>query len=242
MAVAHVQTVKTVDNASTSPATTGNITTSAGGLVILTLLEFDAVGSTLPAATSAKLDNTTLGAADNTFEALTSANFHQRVSFFSWPNVSAATHSVTIVYAGNIPTNRLYFLTEVSGALTTAAVDGTGNGSSGVGTAAAVGTVTTTHSDDFIICATTSLAANPATFAASASFTIPTNGTETNSSANLCGGVEYWANPGATSFTPGFTLKTGDWVACAIAYQAAAGGGGFFGSPLMTIQAGRGNL
>jgi hypothetical protein len=225
MAVAHVQTTKTVDNSGGTSITSGSMTLTAGNLALFAALEFGAFGSALPVPTSAKLDNTTAFTQDLTFEANTSSNFRMRVTLYSMPNVSGGSHSVTVAHSGNIPSNVLYFFMEVSGALTTAAVDGTGASASGVSTAAASGSASSTNSDDFWIAATTSLAANPATFAAGSGWTIPTNGTETNSSSNLCGGVEYMANPGATSENGQFTLKSGDWVCGAIAYKAAAGGG-----------------
>lgn len=242
MPVAHVQTTKTVNNAGTSPQVSGAMTTSAGGLLLFGIMAFN-TGTAVPVPTSVKLDNTTaMGTGDVTLTANTSSNFNLRSSIYSLPNVAAGSHSVTVVWPAGIPTNCLYFFTEVSGAATSSQVDGVGHGGSGVGTAASSGTFTTTNATDFWYAITSSLAANPATFSAGASFTIPTNGSETNSAGNLCGACEFWANPGATSGAGTFTLKTGDWVAVAIGYNAAAGGGGFVGSPLMAFQAGWGNL
>jgi hypothetical protein len=224
MPVAHVQTTKTVNNTGATSITSGSMTTTAGHLLIAVCLGFGNYGSALSTVASVKLDGVTAFTNDFTIEAVTAGTDRQRVTFLSLPNAAAGAHTLTVAYtAGNVPTNQLIFFVEVSGALTTAAVDGAGAGSSGNSTAASSGAFTTTNSDDFWIAATTSLAANPATFVAGTSWTIPTNGTETNSSSNLCGAVEYWANPGATSGTGAFTLKTGEWVAGAIGYKSAGG-------------------
>ncbi len=226
MAVAHVQTVKTVDNTGGASITTGNIVIGGTGtnLLICAVLEYAVLGagSHLPVPTSAKLDNVTAGAQDATSEAQDASNESMRVTFYSWPSVSAATHSVTIAYPASVPSNTLYFLVEVSGALTTAAVDGTGAGTSGSSTAVATGNATSTNSDDFWIAACTSIVANPAHFTKGAAWTSIT-GSETNSASNLCGAVEVLANPGATTENGTFTTDNGPWQATVIAYKAAAG-------------------
>lgn len=227
MAVAHVQTTKTVSNAGSQTTVTGAMTTTAGNLLLVAALEFGSIGSNLQVVTSCKLGGVTAFTSDRTFAANTSGSFQMRCTWFSLPNAAGGSNTVTVDWGNSvlIPTNVLIFFMEVSGAITTAAADGAGAGASGVGTASASGSFNTTNSNDFIVCATTSLAANPATYTPGTSFTIPTNGTETNSAANLCGGVEFWANPAATTFNGAFTLKTGDWVNVATAYKAAAGGG-----------------
>lgn len=245
MAVALAQNpAKTINNLGTSPQTVTGLTTSSGSLILVVVMGFG-TGAAVNAPTSVKLDNTTTMTADVTSGDInTSSNFHMRVSIYSLPNVASGAHTATVVWPATIPTNTLYFFVEVSGAATASVVDGTGASGSGVGTAAATGAASSTNGDDFWIAATTSLAANPATFTAGAGWTIPTGGTETNSAANLCGGMEYIANPGATSENGQFTLKTGDWVASVIAYKAAAGGGtrGLFMTPSLSGLGGGGSF
>lgn len=225
MAVAHVQTGKTINNTAAASQTTGALTFTAGGNAIITIMAFN-TGVVVPVPTTAKLDNTTtmtLGVDSTNIN--TSSNFNMRVLQYVTENVTGASHSVTIAWPATIPSNCTYFLTEYSGGATSSSGDGSGSHGSGVSTAAASGNATSTNSNDFWLAATTSLPpANPGHFTRVGSFTIPANGTETNSSANLCGGIEYLENPGATSENGQFTVDSGDWVCVVMAYKAGASG------------------
>jgi hypothetical protein len=224
-AVAHVQTTKTVDNVIASHlTTTGSMTTTAGNLLLIGATAFAALGTPLQAITSVKLDGATSFTQDITVEANTSSNFRMRVAVFSLPNAAGGAHTVTVDWGagGSGPTNVLVFFMEVSGAATVSVVDGTGSSGSGVSAASASGNFTTVNSNDFWVAVTTTLGAAPATSSAGASWTIPANGSETDSTMNLCGAIEFFANPGSTSGNGTFTVKNADWVNSAIGYKAAA--------------------
>lgn len=227
MAVALVQDpVKTVINAGGATITTNPISLTVGNLLVLVALEFGNFGSALPAPTSAKFENTTVMTAEKTFEANTSGTFRMRISYYSLPNIPlGGNRTVTVAHSGNLPDNILYFLLEISGATTTAASDSAGAGANGLITPADSGTATSTKSNDFWIAATTSLAGNPAHFTHGTGWTMPATGSsETNSAANLCGAVEYAANPGVTSLNGQFIVDAGDWVCVTMAYLASAAG------------------
>lgn len=222
MAVAHVQTIKTHSNSVSPTYDSGNITVSAGNLLLCAVIARNS--SVAPSISSVQLNGSTAFTQDANQS--DGGFFDDTVYLYRLENVSAGTHFVRVTFAAQ-QAGCCVYVTEVSGAATSSALDATSIGTNGSGTAVATGNRTVTASDDFFYAVTTTRStANPATITGAGSFTIPTNGSELNGAANFPTAVGYRANPGTTTLNGQFTIDSSNWVAAAAAYKAAAGGGG----------------
>lgn len=227
MAVAHVQTAKSTYHANETTQTTATITFTAGGLAIVTVLGYESGGVTV-APTSVKLDGTTDFSLVLDSGEYASGADHLRITVWCLENISAGSHSATVVFA-HVFVSTL-FITEASGCASSAAADGAGASASGSSSTPASGSYVASASNDFWLAAVTGPAwTSPATFTAGTGWTIPTptsGSEETDSNFWLCGAVEYIANPGTTTENGDWTTQSGFNLAAVVAFKAAGGGGG----------------
>ena len=143
MAVAKAQnTVKSVSNSSSSPFTSGSITTSAGNLVIAGVCLFSPGGGN-PLCTQVVFDGVTNTTPDIHKQHTVTTDSHMYL--FSFPNVSAGakTASVTVTR----PERCTIFLVEVSGAATSSVADGVGASAQGNSMNPASGNFTSTNTE-----------------------------------------------------------------------------------------------
>jgi hypothetical protein len=222
MAITHSETIK--GSGSGTGPTTGSMTSSGAELWLLSVLVFDAGGAV---TITADLDGTT-GMTQDRSQLIDVAGGNpneEQIAVFSLANVASGSHSVSISFGGINVDSFTWFLSRFAGAATSSPVDGTGASTSGSGTTAASGTFTTTNSDGMFYGAMMSdSGSNPATVTALDSWTIPTNGSETNGSVNVVAGVSYLLNPGTTSGNARYTVDSAGWGAMGIGYKVAAVG------------------
>jgi hypothetical protein len=216
MAVAHVQTVKRVIDATASAThSSGAVTFTAGNLGICAVLSY--AGGTAPPAVSSAVSST---GGSFTIDK-TVADSVVRVTILSKANMSAGSQTCDITFADGTTDYVTIFFMEASGVATSSPADGTGAADQGTGTASSTGTFTGVATS-FYVCATLSLATGESnTITAGAGWTIPTNGTEVNGSLHNSGGIEYKANPGGTSHAGEMTLSDAEWFTAAYAYLVA---------------------
>lgn len=222
MPVAHVQTAKSVYHAGETTEVTASITFTAGGLAIVTVMNYENnLATAVP--TSVKLDGTT-----NFSLVMDSGDFvggtdHLSISVWCLENVSAGSHSATVTFT-HVGVATL-FITEASGCVSSSAADGAGAFASGSSTTPASGSYVASAANDFWLAAVTGSAwAAPATFAAGSGWTIPTptsGSEETDSNFWLCGAVEYIANPGTNTENGQWTTEAGINVAVVVAFKSA---------------------
>lgn len=221
MAVAHVATIKGSDNTAGTSTTTSSVTTTTGEVLFLGVVALDSTATfTMTAAW-----NTIAMAEDKTVVLVATAGAYLRVSLFSLPIASGAAATAVISFSTTLEFNT-WFLMRASGLATSSITDSAGGSGTGTGTAVATGAFTSTASDDYwvSVCASES-SANPATVTATSPWTIPTNGSETNGTANMVGGISYIANPSATSEDGQWTISSSQWRVVGMAYKALAAGG-----------------
>lgn len=208
-AVAHVQTVNAQDSNSGTTLATGSFTTGAAALLIAAVAYYDN-----PAITSVQLDGSTTFALNVAKVSATDGAIHGAI--YSLPNVSAGSHTVTVTWASATLYKDL-FVTEVSGAATTAELDGAGASNSGTSAACSSGSYAATVTSFWHGLA---VAPNSVTFTAGGGgWAIPTNGTLL---AGASSAVEYLANPGSSPQTAAMTITNKAWVCIGVAYKVAS--------------------
>jgi hypothetical protein len=219
-AVAHVATIKVNDTTPGTTWTTTTVTPSTGELLIVGLVAYRSGGTFTVTATW----NGNALTEDKTITSTNGADVF-RASIFSLPNVTSATAGVAFTFSAATDF-KTAFVMRVSGAATSSITDGTGGSATGSSTTPATGAMTSTNSDDFWVSVMGNIdGSNPSTVTAGAGWTIPTNGSETNGASEVVGGIEYIANPGATSKNGQWTITSSQWNVVGMAYKASAGGG-----------------
>jgi hypothetical protein len=203
-AVAHSETITGNNSTGTTSDTSASLTASASDLWLAALCYFDS-----PTVSSVQLDGSTSftqASADNPGGTI-------RQYIYYLPNVSSGSHTVTFTYSGSTTFKR-WFVTRVSGAATSAALDTAGTFGTGTGVAVASGSYSGASTSFYYGLACTG--GGPA-FTAGSGWTIPTNGQGT---ASFAASVEYKANPGTTSHTADWTLDSGQvWGARGVAFS-----------------------
>jgi hypothetical protein len=224
MAVAHVQTIKSIDNDANTSQTTNSITVTGGNLVLCMVAQFRSAA--VPnAPTSVQLDGSTAFTHDLTQQ---ETDTGRAVSLFSLANVAGGAHTVSITF-DFAPNQVATYLMEVSGAATASYQDGVGVGAdfTGATTTPETGAFVAGQTTDYWVSALVSSAAiNPSTVTAGSGWAIPTNGSEVDGTANCVSGVEYIANPGTATQNGQWTQTSARAAVLVFAYKVAGGGGG----------------
>ena len=215
---AHQETIK--GSGTGTSIVSGSMTSAGSELWLVSALVYDAGGAV---TITAQLDGVTSFTRDRSqlLDVPGGNANEEQLAIFSLPDVASGSHSVTVAFTGINVDAVTIFVSRFSGMATSSVVDGTGASATGTSTAAASGTFTTTNSDGvFYGAAFTESGSNPATVTNS-TWTIPTNGSELDGSANIVGGVAYLINPGTTSGNAQFTVDNVAWIAMGIGYKVA---------------------
>lgn len=211
-AVAHVATTEFNDGAASSTTlVSGSITTSAGELLVLLVVSASQTTSTVGESGGGTF--TKRGELQNGASA--------SAAIWSLPNASGGSHTYTVTFAGASAYDSAWLM-RVSGAATSAELDGS--------CATATGSSTTPASGSFTTAGTSFLAGVESSNDTSSAATTPGSGwtqpTNYASGVNI-GSVDYKANPGGTSHTADFTTDTaGDWAAVGCGFKVAGAAGG----------------
>jgi hypothetical protein len=224
MSVAFVQATNTPFAAAASPETTGNITVTAGNLLICCVESYSSAG-TVTDITSVKLNGTTSFTKGITAEGLCSGSVHIRGSIWYLENIVAGTHTVTVTYTLGGPSHDVdsIYLIEASGVATSASADGAGVGTVGNSNAPASGSFTTLGTSFVVAVCGGDQSGNPVTINNGSGWTIPANGKVTDGNQYITGAVEYKANPGTTSHNGQFSFGAiANWGSVGFAFKAAA--------------------
>jgi hypothetical protein len=212
-AVAHLQTITGNNSTGTTSDTSASLTASAGDLWIASECYFDTA-----APSSVQLDGST--AFTQARSDLPGGSF--RMAIYYLENVSSGSHTVTFNYPSSVAFKR-WFVTRVSGAATSASLDGAGAHATGTSTSAASGTFTTIGTS-FIYGLACTGGGFPLTWTAGSGWTEGTQGP-----GSFGGIAEYKANPGTTSHDATATLDSSQtWGASGVAFKiftASASGG-----------------
>jgi len=194
MPAALVQTVKTIDNDASTTSVTSSLTFIAGNMALLGILQYRGAGART--ITSVMLDGTTPLQLDK--ELAQASDGAAKAHVYSLNNVSAGAHTVTVTWATGGPDLVTMFFHEVSGVTTGSPyVDGSGAAATNTGLNNAASGNFITLADSFmygLLSLDTSSTGFTLTQGSGWSITDATNGKHT--SAALCGGAEYKANPG----------------------------------------------
>lgn len=216
----HVATTKTLDTDSGTTSAPTFTVANAAALLIVGIVPYR--GGSTPSVTSALLDGATAFSRDQ-HQAITIEDAHA-VEIWSLGNISAGIHTINITYPASV-NKVVIFITEVSGVATASWQDGAGAAASGPSAPPASGIGTAVRPDSFwyALAVTDSLSAG-ATVTAGSGWIIPTNGSETDGSANNVCGCEYIENLGALTKNGNWTTmtQTAEWAAAVQAYRSSA--------------------
>ena len=212
MAVAHVQTAQTVSNTFRASETTASMTVSEGSLLIVAAAAWNAP----PAITvsSVQLDGTT----GFSFDKGVSHGSGGRIELWSFANVSAGAHTVTVTWASAL-TYKTVYLMEVSGTATSSVQDGAGASAVGDSGNPTTGAYNATATSFWVSAVET----GSISIVAGSGWTIPTNGSEIGTPGSA---IEHQANPGVGTLTGDFTTDGSGWSVVGMAYLVAGAGGG----------------
>jgi len=223
MPVAHVATLRNNVNTAGATLAGSSVTVNAGETLFVGIATYRAAGTfTFSSVTWNGLPMTedktiTIGPGTDII----------RTSIFSLYVAAGATAAPQITCSASVDASTI-FVMRSSGGATSSIQDGAGASQTGTSANPATGTGSAVNTDDFWVAMIgTDAGAVSNSWTAGSSFTIPTNGAETNGSTNVSSAIEYLANPGSLTAAASATMGGGSatWGAVLMAYKSVSGTG-----------------